>query len=263
MTAHATATGIEIRADAGSRQEEILSAEALDFLAGLHRKFNHRRLERLAYRVERQKGFDAGKLPDFLEETKSIRDADWEVAPIPADLLDRRVEITGPVDRKMIINALNSGAKVFMADFEDASSPTFANMVEGQANLKDRWSGKIDFTDPTTGAPIRHQEQPGCPHGAAARLAPARAPRRRRRAGDVRLAVRFRPLCLPLREGADGAGRDARVLPAEAREQPGGAPVEQRLFPRRARAWRARRVVQGDGADRDAAGRLRDGRNPL
>jgi malate synthase len=99
----------------------------------------------------RQEDFDAGKLPDFLPETKAIREGGWTVAKVPADLLDRRVEITGPVDRKMIVNALNSGAKVFMADFEDASSPVFANMVEGQANLKDLWAGKIDFTDPTSG----------------------------------------------------------------------------------------------------------------
>jgi malate synthase len=151
MTAHAAIAGVEINAKPSGRQAEILSAEALAFVAGLHRRFNKRRLELLARRQERQKQFDAGKLPDFLPETKSIREGDWTVAKIPADLLDRRVEITGPVDRKMIVNALNSGAKVFMADFEDASSPVFANMVEGQANLKDRWEGKIDFTDPTSG----------------------------------------------------------------------------------------------------------------
>jgi malate synthase len=151
MTAHSAAAGVEINAKPGGRQAEILSAEALAFLASLHRRFNRRRLELLARRMERQEDFDAGNLPDFLAETKSIRDGDWKVAPIPADLLDRRVEITGPVDRKMIVNALNSGAKVFMADFEDATSPIFANMVEGQANLKDRWAGKIDFTDPGTG----------------------------------------------------------------------------------------------------------------
>jgi malate synthase len=151
MTAHAAVAGVEINAKPSGRQAEILSAEALAFVAGLHRRFNKRRLELLARRQERQKLFDAGKLPDFLPETKSIRDGDWTVAKIPTDLLDRRVEITGPVDRKMIVNALNSGAKVFMADFEDASSPVFANMVEGQANLKDRWEGKIDFTDATSG----------------------------------------------------------------------------------------------------------------
>src|ERR1700723_1117533 len=151
MTAHSAVAGVEINAKSNGRQDEILSAEALAFVAGLHRRFNRRRLELLAQRTERQELYDAGKLPDFLTETKSIRDGDWTVAKIPADLLDRRVEITGPVDRKMIVNALNSGAKVFMADFEDATSPVFANMVEGQANLKDRWAGKIDFTDPTSG----------------------------------------------------------------------------------------------------------------
>src|SRR6202453_2039562 len=151
MTAHSAVAGVEINAKSSGRQDEILSAEALAFIAGLHRRFNRRRLELLAQRTERQDLYDAGRLPDFLAETKSIRDGDWTVAKIPADLLDRRVEITGPVDRKMIVNALNSGAKVFMADFEDASSPVFANMVEGQANLKDRWAGAINFTDATTG----------------------------------------------------------------------------------------------------------------
>ena len=151
MTARSAAAGVEINARPGGRQAEILSAEALGFLADLHRRFNRRRLELLTRRMGRQEDFDAGKLPDFLPETKLVRDGDWKVAPIPSDLLDRRVEITGPVDRKMIVNALNSGAKVFMADFEDATSPMFANMVEGQANLKDRWAGKIDFADPATG----------------------------------------------------------------------------------------------------------------
>jgi len=151
MTAHPAAPGIHVHAKPGARQAEILSKDALAFLADLHRRFDGRRLELLARRMERQKLFDAGQLPQFLTETKPVRDGDWKVAPIPADLLDRRVEITGPVDRKMIINALNSGAKVFMADFEDASSPMFANMIEGQANLMDRWSGAIGFTDPASG----------------------------------------------------------------------------------------------------------------
>jgi malate synthase A len=133
------------------RDAEVLTPEALAFLAELHRRFNDRRLELLALREERQTRYDAGAKPDFLPETQAIRDGDWKVAPIPADLQDRRVEITGPVDRKMIINALNSGARVFMADFEDASSPTWRNMIDGQINLKDRWAGKLDFTDPKTG----------------------------------------------------------------------------------------------------------------
>ena len=159
MTAHSAVAGVEINAKSSGRHDEILSAEALAFIAGLHRRFNRRRLELLVRRLGRQEDFDAGKLPDFLPETKSVRDGDWTVAKIPADLLDRRVEITGPVDRKMIVNALNSGAKVFMADFEDATSPVFANMVEGQANLKDRWAGKIDFTDPTSGKAYALKEE--------------------------------------------------------------------------------------------------------
>ena len=132
------------------RAAEVLTPRALLLIAALHRRFNARRLELLAARQARQARFDAGERPDFLAETADIRAGDWKVAPIPADIADRRVELTGPVDRKMIINALNSGAKVFMADFEDASSPTWANMVEGQVNLKDRWAGKLDFTDPAT-----------------------------------------------------------------------------------------------------------------
>jgi malate synthase len=143
--------GVAVEAAPGGRLDEILDAGALAFLAELHRRFNPRRLELLSRRMTRQKRFDAGDAPDFLSETKSVRDGDWRVAPIPADLLDRRVEITGPVDRKMIVNALNSGAKVFMADFEDATSPVFANMIEGQANLKDLWAGSIAFTDAGTG----------------------------------------------------------------------------------------------------------------
>ena len=151
MADTATLAPAEVLGPVQGRAAEILTPEALAFLAELHRRFDARRRQLLAARLERQKRFDAGEKPDFLTETESVREGTWKVAPIPADLQDRRVEITGPVDRKMIINALNSGAKVFMADFEDASSPTWANMVEGQVNLKDRWAGKIDFTDAVTG----------------------------------------------------------------------------------------------------------------
>ena len=144
-------TAIEITAPITGRMREILTPDALAFLAALHRRFEPARRERLSARRTRQQQFDAGALPDFLPETAHIRAGDWRVAPIPADLLDRRVEITGPVDRKMIINALNSGAKVFMADFEDANAPTFANCLDGQVNLRDRWSGRLNFTDPATG----------------------------------------------------------------------------------------------------------------
>ena len=188
---------------AGTAHRRNPHPDALAFLADLHRRFNARRRALLARRAERQKLFDAGELPDFLADTSAIREGDWSVAPIPADLLDRRVEITGPVDRKMIVNALNSGAKVFMADFEDATSPVFANMIEGQANLKDRWAGTIDFTDRDDRQALRAQRQARRADGAPARLAPARAPCHRRRRGNVGLAVRFRPLRLPQRQGAD------------------------------------------------------------
>jgi malate synthase len=143
--------GVAVNARRVPRSEEILTPAALAFLAELHRNFDARRKALLQTRTERQRRFDAGELPDFLPATKAIRDGDWKIAPIPADLLDRRVEITGPVDRKMIVNALNSGATDYMADFEDANSPTWANNIAGQVNLKDRWAGKLDFADAASG----------------------------------------------------------------------------------------------------------------
>ena len=151
MSISETPAGVQVTGAAVAGSDVILTPAALAFLADLHRRFDATRRHLLALRAERQKSFDAGQTPDFLPDTKHIREGDWKVAPIPRDLLDRRVEITGPVDRKMIINALNCGAKMFMADFEDASSPTWANMVEGQVNLRDRWQGRIDFTDPASG----------------------------------------------------------------------------------------------------------------
>jgi len=142
---------VEIIGEMKPQYQEILTDEALEFLAQLHRKFNATRLELLNKRVEKQARIDAGELPDFLPETKQIREGDWKVASIPEDLLDRRVEITGPVERKMIINALNSGAYVFMADCEDSSSPTWDNMVQGQINLRDAVARTITLTNPKNG----------------------------------------------------------------------------------------------------------------
>jgi malate synthase len=130
-------SGLTITQPISSDSAEILSPKALEFIAQLHLRFNARRLELLAARDARQVRLDAGELPDFLPETKHIREGDWQVVPPKADLTDRRTEITGPVDRKMVINALNSGAKVFMADFEDANSPSWENCVQGQINLRD------------------------------------------------------------------------------------------------------------------------------
>jgi len=138
---------IEIHADPAG-YASILTPAALALLTRLHRRFEPTRQKLLQARRERQATYDAGGLPDFRADTAAIRESDWSVAPIPPALRDRRVEITGPVERKMIINALNSGAKVFMADFEDSSAPTFANQLDGQLNLRDAVNGSIDFTSP-------------------------------------------------------------------------------------------------------------------
>lgn len=132
-----------------SRQHAgILDAGARGLVEALERRFGIRRRELLARRKERQKAFDQGLLPDFRCDTRPVREADWKIAPIPAALADRRVEITGPVSRKMMINALNSGARVFMADFEDSCSPTFGNLLDGQVNLRDAVSGQLDYRSP-------------------------------------------------------------------------------------------------------------------
>jgi malate synthase len=137
--------GIDITGAMPDGFEDILTPAALDLVAKLHRAFEPRRQELLRLRVQRQREFDAGKLPDFLPETREIRDGDWKIAPIPTALQRRRVEITGPVDRKMVINALNSGADVFMADFEDANTPTWINQIQGQINIRDAVLRTITF----------------------------------------------------------------------------------------------------------------------
>jgi malate synthase len=139
---------IRIAAAVDDAQKSILSQEAVSFLTELASAFEERRQQCLARRRERQALIDQGQMPDFLTETAKVRQQDWSVAPIPKDLLDRRVEITGPVDRKMIINALNSGANVFMADFEDSNSPTWRNNVDGQLNLRDAVKHTISFVSP-------------------------------------------------------------------------------------------------------------------
>ena len=140
--------GIEVSGRLTPEFTEILTPRALAFVAKLARKFEGRRRELMALRARRQAEFDAGKLPDFLPETKHIRDAEWTVAPAPRDLQDRRIEITGPTDRKMVINALNCGANVFMADFEDSNTPTWENMIEGQINLRDAVNRSIEHVSP-------------------------------------------------------------------------------------------------------------------
>jgi malate synthase len=150
---------LTVRGLSGPGYQEILTEESLAFVADLVRSHHGRIEELLRARSDRQARMDAGDRLRFLEETRDIREAEWTVAPLPRDLLDRRVEITGPVDRKMIINALNSGANVFMADFEDSNSPTWANVVEGQIHLRDAIRGTIDYEDPSSGKRYALQEK--------------------------------------------------------------------------------------------------------
>jgi len=141
-----TANGVEIRAPLIGRDTTLFTREALEFLADLHRHFDRTRQDLLRRRAERQARIDQGDTFDFLPETASVREGSWKIGPLPADLRDRRVEITGPTDRKMMINALNSGAKVFMADFEDANTPSWRNVVDGQLNLLDAVRRTLEFT---------------------------------------------------------------------------------------------------------------------
>ena len=151
---------VEVGQAGHRRAGEVLTPEALAFLAELHRRFDAGRRDLLAQRSRRQERLDLGERPDFLEETADVRAGDWTVAPAPADLVDRRVEITGPTNAKMVINALNSGARVFMADFEDATAPAFDTLIDGQANLIDRWKGTLAFDDPASGKQYRLAADP-------------------------------------------------------------------------------------------------------
>ncbi|HJR22625.1 MAG TPA: malate synthase A [Dongiaceae bacterium] len=154
-----TLPGVSVAPLPDSTFQKILTPEALAFLAELERKFGAERLRLLDLRTERQKRLDAGEKPDFLKETAHIRTGDWKVAPLPKDLLDRRVEITGPVDRKMVINALNSGASCYMADFEDSTAPSWANQLDGQRNLMDAVRRQITFDDRGSGKAYRLNEK--------------------------------------------------------------------------------------------------------
>jgi len=146
---------VEILGTPIERAREVLTPLALQLLASLHRRFDPRRLELLAERTRRQAEFDRGALPEFLAATADVRAGDWRIAPVPADLADRRVEITGPVDRKMIINALNAPVSAFMADFEDSLSPTWENVIRGQVNLADAVRRTISYEDTATGKVYR------------------------------------------------------------------------------------------------------------
>jgi malate synthase len=140
--------GIAISAPLTAQQSDILTPEALTFIAGLARKFEPLRSSLLARRVQRQAELDAGRLPDFLPETAAVRNGDWTVAAVPAELQDRRVEITGPAERKMLINGLNAGASVYMADLEDSMTPSWHNVIDAQINLRDAVAGTISYVNP-------------------------------------------------------------------------------------------------------------------
>jgi len=154
----AAPAGVTVARSDVARADEILTPAALAFVADLHRSFNPRRLELLEGRRQRQARLDAGELPDFLPETAEVRAGTWQVAATPADLDDRRVEITGPAEAKMMINALNSGARVFMADLEDALSPTWSNIVAGQVALRDAVRHELTFSSPDGKAYALHDE---------------------------------------------------------------------------------------------------------
>lgn len=160
MTAAETRAGIVVSGPLRPRYEEILTPEALEFLAELHRAFDSRRRDLLTVRLARQQQFDSGALPDFLDQTEQIRRDDWQVASMPPEINDRRVEMTGPVDRRSLIEGLNAGARVYMGDFEDGTSPTWSNMIDGQINVFDRWRDQLRFEDPAGGPTIELSDSP-------------------------------------------------------------------------------------------------------
>jgi malate synthase len=224
-----TVPGVTLKAQVTPELAAILTPEALTFLAALHREFNDHRVQLLEKRVARQAELDAGARYDFSPKTREIRESAWTVAPIPPDLQDRRVEITGPVDRKMIINALNSGARVFMADFEDANSPTWENCVQGQANLYDAVRREISFTNPD-GKEYRLNEK------VATLLWNT----------NLRQPLRLRLVLLPQRERTGPARQWTVLLSAQDGKPSGGASLERRL---RARAGACRPAQRGHPRD--------------
>ena len=253
---------IDVAPTREERLQEMLSGEALDFVGELHARLEPRRRELLTARRERAAELLRGGTLDFRPETREIREGDWRVAEPPRDFRDRRVEITGPTDRKLVINALNSGARGFMADFEDANSPTWANQVGGHVNLVDAIEGTIEYTS-SEGKEYRLVADPATllvrPRG-------LHLPEKHLRIdGDagLRRAVRLRHAHVPRRAPAGGAGPRRLLLPAQARAPPRGALVGRRVHVRRGGARPRPRHAARDGADRDAAVGLPDGRDPL
>ena len=242
--------------------EAILTEDALAFVAGLHRQFNARRQELLDRRTARQAEFDQGALPDFLSDTEEVRFGSWQVAPTPEDLQQRWAEITGPVDRKMMIGALNCGADAFMADFEDSLSPTWDNVVNGQINARDAVRREITFENPDGSVRTLNENiatlliRPRGWH-----LGEKHVTGRWR--ADCRLDLRLRHVHVPQRCRARRSRHRSVFLPAQAGVAPRGAALERRVRQGAGRPRRAPGQRPGDGADRDASSRVRDGRNPL
>ena len=236
----------------GAAEAEILTPQALAFLGSLAAEFEGERQSLLAARIARAEALRAGKLFEFLPETAAVRAGEWRVAPIPADLQDRRVEITGPVDRKMVINALNSGANVFMSDFEDSTSPTWRNVIDGQVNLRDAVRREISFSSPE-GKQYKLNEKtatlfvrPRGWHLPEKHLLVQGEP-------ISGFAVRFWPVLLSQCSGTEQARLGPLFLSAEDGKPPGSAVVEQRVQLCAERNGDSSRHYQGDGADRDAA----------
>ena len=257
-----TDTNVELRGTLEPDFEHVLTPDAIEFVAALQREFGPTRRELLEARAKRRARLADGETLSFLEETREIREGDWTVAPAPADMQQRWVEITGPTDRKLTINALNSGADGFMADFEDANAPTWRNMVDGHINLRDAIDGTITY-DGSDGRHYELVDDPATLLVRPPRLASARAPPAGRLGAGLGLAVRLRHVLLSLRAAAGGQGLGAVLLPAEAGVPPRGAAVERRLYFAQDAAADPARHDQGHGADRDAAGGVRDGRDPL
>ena len=207
----------------GEQEQQILTAEAVEFLTELVTRFTPKRNKLLAARIQQQQDIDDGKLPDFISETASIREGDWKIRGIPDDLLDRRVEITGPVERKMVINALNANVKVFMADFEDSLAPEWNKVIDGQINLRDAVNGTISYTNE---AGKIYQLKPN-PALLVCRVRGLHLPEKHVTgvANPSRQPVRFCPLFLPQLQNVAGKGSGPYFyLPKRRRQkQHGGA----------------------------------------
>ena len=253
--------GMQINAPILPGFETVLTPEALGLVAKLHRAFE-RPPPRTAGRAGRARQAPGRRrAPRLPARDRAIRAGDWKIAPVPKALECRRVEITGPVEAKMVINAFNSGADSYMTDFEDSNAPSWTNQIQGQINVGRRHPPHAHARAGRQDLPAQRQDRHAA--GAPARLAPRREARARRRPARLRRHLRLRAVPVPQREGADRARRRAVLLPAEDGEPPRGAPVERHLRDGAAGDRPAARHDQGHGADRDHPRGVRDGRDPL